>query len=126
MPSVFTLEGPQQLRPAPCRARDVDPEQLRVGTQIEMEHTQDRKAAQLIALHHLCETYPHPYYITGTGVQHERLLLNGMGLPPIAPWVKWLALGAGAVGVVLAGRWTHKNWRYLKRLPRRLIQSREE
>ena len=33
--------------------KDVDPEELRMGIEIEMEHTDDREMAKIIALHHL-------------------------------------------------------------------------
>jgi len=40
---------------------DYDPEQLKAGTDIELEHTDDRELAQKIAMDHLDE---HPdYYI---------------------------------------------------------------
>jgi len=39
---------------------DVDPDELRVGEQIEMEHTTDREIARKIALDHLAE-YPNYY-----------------------------------------------------------------
>ncbi len=41
--------------------KDVDPEQLRVGIAVELEHTKDRKLAQEIALDHLAEN---PKYYT--------------------------------------------------------------
>ena len=104
MPSIMTLEGPK-LRPVPCDPRSVDPEQLRLGTQIEMEHTRDPVAAQTIALHHLCESAGASYYIPGAAGGHERLLLNGTGVwAKIPTWVKWMAAGGAAVGLYLAAR----------------------
>jgi hypothetical protein len=97
MPSIFTLEGPK-LRPVPCDPRSVDQEQLRIGTLVEMEHTRDPVAAQTIALHHLCETFPHPYYVQGAGVQSERLLLNG-SWSTLPKWMKWVMFAGGAVGL---------------------------
>ena len=44
-------------------AKDVDPEELKVGTKIEYEHTDDPKVAEKIALDHLAE---HPNYYLGT------------------------------------------------------------
>lgn len=105
MPSIFTLEGPK-LRPVACDPRTVDPEQLRIGTLVELEHTKDLATAQRIALHHLCETYPHPYYIVGAGVPRERLLLNGLAMTPTAAY--WLQLAAalvlGATGFLVYSR----------------------
>jgi hypothetical protein len=43
-----------KLKPAP-KGR-VDPGQLRAGIRIELEHTRDRKAAEIIAKHHLAES----------------------------------------------------------------------
>jgi hypothetical protein len=37
------------------RPSEFDPVQLRRGTQVEMEHTQDRKIAERIAMDHLVE-----------------------------------------------------------------------
>ena len=34
---------------------DVDPKELAIGVEIELEHTNDRKIATIIALHHLAE-----------------------------------------------------------------------
>lgn len=41
--------------------RDFDPEQLRMGVKVEMEHTRDRRIAQEIAMDHLVED---PQYYT--------------------------------------------------------------
>lgn len=63
-----------------CTAKDVDARQLKLGTQIEMEHTRDRRIARQIALDHLCENKGQPYYVR-SNVKHDRLLLprNGLG-----------------------------------------------
>lgn len=64
-----------------CTAKDVDPSQLKLGTQVEMEHTRDRRIARQIALDHLCENKGQPYYVR-SNVKHDRLLLprNGLGM----------------------------------------------
>lgn len=56
--------------------KDVDPEQLRRGTEVEMEHTTDPKIARKIALDHLAE-YP-DYY---DGLKKMEELLEA-GVPP--------------------------------------------
>jgi hypothetical protein len=48
----------------------VDPQQLRIGTEIELEHTDEPKVAERIALDHLAE---HPQYYTFL-VQMEKLM----------------------------------------------------
>jgi len=58
-----------------CTAKDVDPQQLRIGTQVEMEHTSDRKIARQIALDHICESRGARYYVPAD-VTHEKLLLK--------------------------------------------------
>jgi hypothetical protein len=58
-----------------CTAKDVDPEQLRIGTRVEMEHTSDREIARQIALDHICESRGARYYVPAN-VRHERLLLK--------------------------------------------------
>lgn len=50
------------------KAEDVDPEQLRKGIKVEMEHTTDRKTAKEIAMDHLTE---HPRY-------YDKLLKAGL------------------------------------------------
>jgi len=46
------------IRPIPIGAR-FDPHWLKVGTDVEMEHTTSRELAAIIAKHHLLE---HPLY----------------------------------------------------------------
>lgn len=46
----------------PAKANEVDPKELEVGKQVEMEHTTDEKEAERIALQHLAEN---PNYYTG-------------------------------------------------------------
>jgi len=41
--------------------KDVDPEELKMGIKVEMEHTNDPAVAKIIALHHLAED---PKYYT--------------------------------------------------------------
>jgi len=102
MPAIMTLQGPNlallgDLRPVSCDPRTIDPAQLRLGTRVEMEHTADPAQARQIALHHLCEVFPRPYYIRGTGVPSERLLLSGPVGDTVRahPWVIVLGLLAG-------------------------------
>ncbi len=47
--------NPGRAKKLGVTAADVDPEQLRVGTEHELEHTDDRKKARQIALDHLAE-----------------------------------------------------------------------
>ena len=44
----------EQFKPT-ISEKDVDPEQLKMGIKVEMEHTDDPKIAKIIALHHLAE-----------------------------------------------------------------------
>jgi len=64
-------------------AADVDPEQLRMGVEVELEHTPDRATATQIALDHLAEF---PTYYTalaemerglGVGIGKARLVVRG-------------------------------------------------
>lgn len=50
------------------KPEDVDPEQLRMGIEVEMEHTKDRALAQEIALDHLAED---PKYYTKLKKVHQ-------------------------------------------------------
>jgi len=51
----------EQLKPAPISEEDVDPEELKMGIEIEKEHTDDLEIAKTIALQHLAED---PKYYT--------------------------------------------------------------
>jgi len=84
-----------------CTAKDVDPKQLKIGTDIEMEHTRSRKIARQIALDHLCENRGAPYYIR-SNVRRDRLLLprNGFGAAACSHSPRWVR---GGVGFLLGG-----------------------
>lgn len=94
-----------------CTAKDVDPMQLKIGTQVEMEHTSDQRIARQIALDHLCEV-PH-YYVPGD-VQHERLVLKrreyekyrraAFGGATCSTSPRWVRGGVGfLIGTMLGG-----------------------
>jgi hypothetical protein len=89
-----------------CTAKDVDPAQLKLGTDVEMEHTRDRGIAREIALDHLCENKGRPYYIRRTGVRHEQLLLkqNGFGDAACSDSPRWVRGSVGfLIGTLLGG-----------------------
>lgn len=44
----------------PAKEQDVDPKELKMGIETEMEHTDDKEEAKHIALQHLAED-PHYY-----------------------------------------------------------------
>jgi hypothetical protein len=52
-----------------CRRR-LDPEQLRRGIEVELEHVYDRKVARIIASAHLCEF---PTYYAALEQMEKRL-----------------------------------------------------
>lgn len=74
-----------RLKPAP-KGR-VDPRQLRAGIKVELEHTGDRQAAEIIARQHLIESKY--YYIALKIMERE---LNQMPRNP-------LPLGMGSSGL---------------------------
>lgn len=96
-----------------CTAKDVDPMQLKIGTQVEMEHTSDRRIAQQIALDHICESDGVAYYVPGD-VRHEHLVLKrreyekyrraGFGGATCSTSPRWVRGGVGfLVGTMLGG-----------------------
>jgi hypothetical protein len=89
-----------------CTAKDVDPAQLKLGTEVEMEHTRDREIARDIALDHLCESRGRPYYVRRAGVKHEQLLLktNGLGAAECSTSPRVVRGGIGfLLGALLGG-----------------------
>lgn len=56
-----------------CSINSVDPMQLKIGTEIELEHTRSRRKARQIALTHLCES---PRYYVPGNVRKEHLVIN--------------------------------------------------
>ena len=52
------IEG--KLTPPKAQPGEVDPEELKMGIEVEYEHTKDKKIAEKIALDHLAEN-PHYY-----------------------------------------------------------------
>lgn len=118
MPSVFTLEGPQLNLPGgrsdgiPFTA--FDQTQLAIGARVEMEHTNDPQIAMRIAADHLTED---PLYYQKLAKVH----LDGAMLG--RSWLKWLAIGTSVVGVVLAGRWTYRNRRMIKRYAKAMASA---
>lgn len=63
------LANPGRAKKLHVTAADVDPEQLRIGTEHEMEHTDSRKTARRIALDHLAETPD--YYTRLATIEHN-------------------------------------------------------
>jgi hypothetical protein len=51
----------EQFKPVPISEEDVDPEELKMGMEVEKEHTDDPKITKIIALQHLAED---PKYYT--------------------------------------------------------------
>jgi hypothetical protein len=81
-----------------CTAKDVDAEQLRIGTKVEMEHTRSRRVARQIALDHLCENKGAPYYVRGN-VKHDRLVMP-LGSSSCSTSPRWVR---GGVGFLIGG-----------------------
>jgi hypothetical protein len=50
---------------------DTDPEELRLGIEIEMEHTTNSDIAKRIALDHIAEAYPVKYYAKLIAMEKE-------------------------------------------------------
>ena len=71
MLSEFLSEG--KAAEMGVKFSDVDPEQLWMGTEIEMEHTLDKRIARKIALDHLAEF---PNYYTAL-IEMEKRLKEG-------------------------------------------------
>lgn len=87
-----------------CTAKDVDPAQLKLGTQVELEHTRDPQIARQIALDHLCENRGAPYYVR-SNVKRDRLLLprNGLGMACSRTSRVTRGIGGGITGGVVGG-----------------------
>ena len=72
---------------AGMRPSDFDPEQLRIGTKVELEHTGDRRIAREIAMDHLAE---HPAY-------YKELAKMEAKLERMKPNVDWAQVGRRAI-----------------------------
>lgn len=57
---IFEAYIEDKLTQSKIHPSEVDPEELKIGIEVEYEHTKDKKIAEKIALDHLAEN-PHYY-----------------------------------------------------------------